>query len=194
MFYLAKMYAEQISPGQDYDVLKKCVGISILDFELFCNQTGFYSCFHIREDTHGFIYTDKLEFHVIELPKLPEGLREDCGDIELWAKFINAERKEEFDMLAQKNQYIESAYEHLQIISQDKEKRLAYEAREKAIRDHNQLIKEAHKHGEKIGRELEAERINRLNSILLKEKHYADLERSTNDKDFQEQLMLQHGI
>lgn len=75
MFYLAKMYAEQISPGQDYDVLKKCVGISILDFELFCNQTGFYSCFHYQEDTHGFIYTDKLEFHVIELPKLPEGLR-----------------------------------------------------------------------------------------------------------------------
>lgn len=73
-------------------------------------------------------------------------------------------------MLAQKNQYIESAYEHLQIISQDKEKRLAYEAREKAIRDHNQLIKEAHKRGEKIGRELEAECINRLNSILIKRK------------------------
>ena len=34
-----------------------------------------------------------------------------------------SELKEEFDMPAQKNPYIESAYEHLQVISQDKEKR-----------------------------------------------------------------------
>ena len=59
------------------------------------------------------------------------------------AKFINAERKEEFDMLAQKNPYIESAYQHLQLISQDKQKRLEYEAREKAVRDYNQGILEA---------------------------------------------------
>ena len=31
-------------------------------------------------------------------------------------------------MLAQKNQYIESAYERLQLISQDREKRLEYES------------------------------------------------------------------
>ena len=46
-----------------------------------------------------------MEFHLIELPKLPEKLKEDSSDVELWAKFINSERKEDFDMLAQKNQY-----------------------------------------------------------------------------------------
>ncbi len=65
----------------------------------------------------------------------------------LWAEFINAERKEEFDMLAEKNPYISRAYQQLQIISQDKEKRLEYEAREKAIFDHNQLILEAKERG-----------------------------------------------
>lgn len=55
-------------------------------------------------------------------------------------------------------------------------------------------IKEAQKRGEKIGRELEAGRINKLHAILLKEKRYADLERSTHDKDFPKQLMLQYGI
>ena len=39
-----------------------------------------------------------------------------------------------------KNSYIASAYEQLQVISQDKEKRLEYEAREKAIRDYNQSL------------------------------------------------------
>ena len=46
-------------------------------------------------------------------------------------------------MLATKNPYIKSAYEQLQVISQDKQKRLDYEAREKAIRDHNQMMYEA---------------------------------------------------
>lgn len=133
LFYLSKMYTNQITPGQDYTIFKKCISISILNFVLFPKELEFYSCFHIMEDTRHTIYTDKMEFHVIELPKLPERLKEDNSDILLWAKFINAERKEEFDMLATKNSYIDHAYQQLQIISQDREKRLEYEAREKAI-------------------------------------------------------------
>lgn len=202
LFYLSKMYTEQISPGQGYHVFKKCINISILDFELFPDETEFYSCFHIREDTRNFIYTDKMEFHLIELPKLPKELREDSSDIEIWAKFINAEQKEEFDMLAQKNQYVESAYERLQVISQDKAKRLEYEAREKAILDHNQMMLEAEergeergeKRGEERGRKFAEEQINKLNAFLIHEKRYEDLERSTRDKDFQKQLINQYGI
>jgi len=92
-----------------------------------------------------------MEFHVIELPKLPAGLKEDCTELELWAKFINAERKEDFDMLAEKNPYIDSAYRQLQIISQDKQKRMEYEAREKAVRDYNQSMYEAEQRGEQRG-------------------------------------------
>ena len=89
-------------------------------------------------------------------------------------------------MLAQKNQYIESAYERLQVISQDKAKRLEYEAREKAILDHNQMMLEA--------KEQIKDRINKLNAFLIKEKKFDDLERATRDDDFQRQLMLQYGI
>lgn len=162
LFYLSKIYTGQISPGQSYDVFKKCINISILDFELFPNETEFYSCFHIREDTRGFVYTDRMEFHLIELPKLSKELGESSDEIELWAKFINSEQKEDFDMLAQKNQYIENAYERLQIISQDREKRLEYEAREKAIMDHNQMMLEAEERGR--------ESINRLHAFLIQEK------------------------
>lgn len=194
LFYLAKMYTEQIAPGQSYKVFKKCINISILDFELFPDATEFYSCFHIREDTRSFVYTDKMEFHLIELPKLPEQLKEDSSDIELWAKFINSERKEEFDMLAQKNPYIESAYERLQVISRDREKRLEYEAREKAILDHNQMMLEAEERGEERGWERAEERINKLHAFLIHEKRFEDLERSTRDKAFQQQLMSDYGI
>ena len=47
LFYAAKMYTDQIKPGQKYNVFKKCVSISILDFILFEEHTNFYSCFHI---------------------------------------------------------------------------------------------------------------------------------------------------
>ena len=151
LFYASKMYADQIEPGQKYSVFKKCVNISILDFVLFEQESDFYSCFHIMEDTRHFKYTDKMEFHVIELPKLPEVLTEDSSSIELWAKFINAEETEEFDMIAEKDPYIKSAYNQLQIISQDKQKRMEYEAREKAIWDYNQSIYEAEQRGEQRG-------------------------------------------
>ena len=67
-------------------------------------------------------------------------------------------------MIAEKDPYIQSAYNQLQIISQDKHKRLEYEARQKAILDHNQSILEAEqrgreegiKEGIEEGRELEA--------------------------------------
>ncbi|MEY8516052.1 Rpn family recombination-promoting nuclease/putative transposase [Lachnospiraceae bacterium 29-84] len=159
LFYLAKMLIEQIKPGDSYRVFKKCVNISILDFILFkdgpsvSSETPFYSCFHIREDTRHFLYTDKMEFHVIELPKLPKGLTAGCSNLELWAKFINAERKEDFVMIAQKDPYIESAYKKLQLISQDKDKRQEYEAREKAIRDYSEMMLEAEERGWEKGME-----------------------------------------
>ena len=63
-------------------------------------------------------------------------------------------------MIAEKDPYIQSAYDQLQVISQDKQKRLEYEARQKAILDHNQSMLEAEQRGIKIGeqrgRELEA--------------------------------------
>ena len=54
---------------------------------------------------------------------------------------------QEFDMLAEKNLYIQSTYEQLQVISQDDKKRMEYEAREKAIRDYNYLMSSAEKRG-----------------------------------------------
>ncbi len=194
LFYLSKMYTEQIQKGQTYDVFKKCVSISILNFTLFSEDTEFYSCFRILEETRHILYTDKMEFHVLELTKLPKELKEDSSRILLWGKFINAERKEEFEMLAKKDAYIDHAYHKLQLISQDKEKRFEYEAREKAIRDHNQLIYEAEQRGEQRGKQQEAERINKLNLLLIENNRYDDLKRSTSDINFQQQLMSDYGI
>lgn len=106
------------------------------------------------------MYSDKVEIHTLELPKLA---KYEYPETELlkWLQFINAETKEEFEMAAEKSEYIKKAYEDLNRISADEEKRLEYEARERAIRDHQYFstvyketgLREGRKEGLKIGRQ-----------------------------------------
>lgn len=146
LFYLAKLYVEQLQEGEDYDKLKKCIHIGILNFELFPEEKDYYSRFHILEDNRKEKYTDKLEIHIFELPKLE---KHQYPETELlnWMRFMNAEKKEEFMMLAEKDEYIEKAYERLTKISADQQKRLEYEAREKAVRDYNWQMKTCRRDG-----------------------------------------------
>ena len=159
VFYLSKMYAGTIQKGQSYKAVQKCIHVGILDFVLFKEDEEFYSCFHLWEDNRHRMYTDKLEVHILELPKL--GKRE-YPETELlnWAHFFNAEEKEAFKVAAERSEYIERAYERLTELSADEIKRLEYEAREKAVLDHNYLMnynlelgrKEGIKRGLKEGR------------------------------------------
>jgi len=87
----------------------------------------------------------------MELPKLPKDWKDSKDERLLWAKFISSEKKEDFEMLAEKNTYLGSAYRQLQVISQDEEKKLAYEARQKAILDYNQTMLEAELRGREAG-------------------------------------------
>ena len=54
-------------------------------------------------------------------------------------------------MLANENSYINKAYDRLTTLSADEEKRLEYEAREKAIRDYNWQMESNWKAGHKAG-------------------------------------------
>ena len=56
--------------------------------------------------------------------------------------------------MAARNPYIGEAYSELLKLSADKRKRLEYEARQKAIRDHNAMIHYAERTGQERGEEL----------------------------------------
>ena len=169
LFYLSKMFTEQIHEGEGYDVLEKCIHIGILDFEIFEDTDAFYSRFHLWEDSRHIKYSDKLELHVLELPKLA---KHQYPETELlsWMQFINAETEEEFEMAAEKSEYIKKAYEDLNRISADEEKRLEYEERERAIRDHqyfstvykNTGLKEGRREGRQEGRQAVVELLQEM--------------------------------
>ena len=195
LFYLAKMFTDQIEKGEGYEKLEKCVHVGILDFILFGEDKEYYSCFHIREDVRNCLYTDKLEVHILELPKLK---KHDYPETELlnWAKFMNAERQEEFEEMAEKDQYIEKAYEVLKNISADQEKRLEYEAREKALRDHDYLMKSNWEAGLEAGKKIGINkgieqgegRVNRLIQLLIINSRTDEIEKAVSDKEYQQAL------
>ena len=149
LFYLGKMYVDQIHEGEDYDKLKKCIHVGILDFTLFEHER-YYSCFHIWEDTIRDMYSDKFEIHVLELPKLA---KYEYPQTELlrWAQFFGARSREEIEVLAEKDEYIHKAYDKLEEISADEEKRLEYEERQKAIRDHRHMLASGRREGLREG-------------------------------------------
>lgn len=96
LYYSCRMLSEQIKKGQDYGKFIKCVSISVLDFNIFEKEKhgGYYSSYHIREDKDSRMFNDLLEFHIIELPKIPEMLMERAeDDLLMWVKFLNSENK-----------------------------------------------------------------------------------------------------
>ena len=153
-FYLAKMLAEQTDINKTYSNIKKCIGINLLDFN-FTKDERFYKSYHIREDKTNELFTDIMEWHIIEMRKLPK--EEDGTALYNWTKFIKSESREEMKMLAEKDKNIDEAYKQLEIISQDKQKQIEYTSRMKSIMDYNTIMEERFQDGfasgEKKGRQ-----------------------------------------
>jgi hypothetical protein len=114
------------------------VEIQIAVFKMWAERS--HSRFHLWEDNRRQLYSDKFEIHVVELPKLMKHNYPNNALLS-WTRFLNAEKREEFEMAASEDEFVNKAYDRLMYISADEEKRLEYEAREKAIRDHNHLMK-----------------------------------------------------
>ena len=150
LFYLAKMYIGQIEKGDPYTVLKKCVHIGILDFVLFPGEEGYYSQFHLWEDQRKLKYSDRLEIHICELPKLKKYPHPET-ELLNWMRFINAEKEEEMEKMAERNKYIQTAYDDLKLLSADERKRQAYEERLKAERDYISFAYDNWERGRKDG-------------------------------------------
>ncbi len=150
LFYLSKMFTSQIKKGESYDKLQKCIHVSILDFIHFPDDNECYRCIHFRDDNTHTIYSDKMELQILELKKLPSEVRTG-EDIIAWMRFFNSKSREEFEHMAKTNEYLNEAYQTLLNLSADDQKRLEYEAREKALKDYNTQISSAEKRGRKDG-------------------------------------------
>ena len=128
LFYLARMYDEDLLMGQNYSRLKKCISIGILDFQLLDSES-YHSVYRLR-DEQGEELTDLWELHIIELGK---GLRGERLDD--WIRLFQAKSEEELEMLTTKNKGLAEAAEVMKRMSLGRTLRYYYEAHLKAVRD-----------------------------------------------------------
>ncbi len=144
LYYWSKMYAGQMKSGYDYDSLKKCITINIVDFKCL-KIKKLHTVYHLSEDEAGGHLTDLMEVHFLELSKLnnPEVEQDPKSPVVLWLKFFAAKSRSAMEMLAKDNEDINKAYENLKKISQDEKTRMAYEARDAWLIDERSRIKEA---------------------------------------------------
>lgn len=152
IYYLSKIYTSQIKSGENYDKLKKCIHVSILSDTYFPNDDRCYRKIAFCDTKTGEIYSDLMEMHMLELPKLPPEAKNESGII-LWMRFLGGKCEEDFKKMAKKDVYIDEAYELLKNLSADEKKRIEYEYRQKCIRDHNAIIQSATRRGLESGRQ-----------------------------------------
>ena len=149
-YYLGKMYVDQIREGDSYDRLQKCIQVSILDHTYFQDDEKCYRRIALCDTETGKEYTDLLEMHILELSKLPPEQKNET-DLLQWMRFLGGKCREDFKKMAENNSTFEEAYDVLDRLSADEKKRLEYEARQKAIRDHDIMMKTAKRLGLEAG-------------------------------------------
>ena len=64
-------------------------------------------------------------------------------------RFLSGKTRKEFEDMAKKDEYIEEAYNELKRLSLDEQKRLEYEARERALHDYNTQMNSAERRGKR---------------------------------------------
>lgn len=129
LFYLGKMYVDDLRFGEHYIRLRKCIGISLLDFNLDEDDSG-HHIYRMR-DEYGRDFSDMWELHIIELKKVfePEDALAD------WVQLFNAKTEEELDMIKSTNIGIRAGIKMVKDMSLTGWIRAEMEAREKARRD-----------------------------------------------------------
>ena len=97
LYYLGRMYTDNLMVGENYGKLHRCVSISLLDFNLLPDVPKYHNVYRLR-NKEGEELTNLWEVHIIELGKKLTGNRVDD-----WIRLFNATSQEEIDQIAEKN-------------------------------------------------------------------------------------------
>lgn len=180
MFYLCKLYTDGIHRGEKLEGASRAITVSLLDFNLFEDEK-YHHTFRFQ-DTEGRVFTDRVEIRVIELKKKLYGK----GNLEDWIRLLNAETREELDMIRTQNAGILEAIRELRVMNFGKSLKAWYENRIKYEWDRIGELEYARDQGKK--------ELSVLYWRLKERNRLADFERAMEDSAFREQLEEELGI
>ena len=144
VFYDAGLITDQLDAGEEYGSIKRVITILITDYVLIPESSRYHNRFTLYDPESSIEFTDLIEIHTLELPKLPE-----TADNYLWhwLRFLRAESREDLDMVAQASPKLKKTVVKLLELSEDEEARMIYEAEVKALRDDRARMRGAFENG-----------------------------------------------
>ena len=131
IFYLSKMYTQNLKKSHNYAELNKCISILFIDFELekLKEIPKYLTKWNIQEETYSkIILTDVIELYIINLSKIEKYSENTLLDT--WVKFIS--NSEDLNM-ENADESIKKAKEVLDEISEDEHEQYLAHLREKYI-------------------------------------------------------------
>ncbi len=155
LYYLCRMYGNQLKSGDDYLELHPVIGIHFLDYTLFPDAPDFHYSFRFSDIRYpDLTLTDDLNLHIFELPGIEQYFEaQRTYDLLEWLHFFNHASEEGERTMKEhyKNPMIHKALDVLQALSADEKTRELAERREKALKDESMFMKEAQKRGMEEG-------------------------------------------
>jgi predicted transposase/invertase (TIGR01784 family) len=112
---------------------------------LISENQNYHNRYRLHDSETGSEFTDLLEVHTLEIPKLPQNA--DGTVLWQWLKFLGAKKQEELTMLAEKNPDVKKAVGRLMELSADEQTRLLAESREKLHWDIESMKEDAEETG-----------------------------------------------
>ena len=145
LYYLSKMYEEQLGEGEDYSELKRTICINILNFK-YLKTESFHTGYRLKEINSHEELTDVIEMHFIEIPKLPN--EADVTDMLVaWTEFLRNPESEKVRSLELSIKEVREAKDELIRMSNNEEQRALYEMRAKILKDKVSALNKARREG-----------------------------------------------
>lgn len=128
LYYLSRVYSQDLFAGVNYQRLQKSILISIDDFNITEGEE-YHHVYRFR-DINGREFSDLMEIHTIELHKKLLN-----KPIDEWIQVFNAKTEEELDMIRSDNPGIREAIQTIKEYGLRRVARAHYESWLKAKRD-----------------------------------------------------------
>ena len=139
--------------GQNYSELPRQISIVIADFDVFAwkDSAKFRGIFHISEQEERLLFSDALEIHVLELPKLRNQPLK-LNALECWLLYLDNMEGEIMEQIAAQEPMIRRAMTIEEAFMKSESERYLYELREKGRHDFDNAMSTAEMRGEKRGK------------------------------------------
>ena len=151
LYYLSKMYEEQLNEKEDYSKLIRTVCINILNFK-YLKTENFHTGYRFKELITNEELTDVMEVHFIEIPKLKDS-SDEKDMLVAWTEFLKDPESEKVRGLELSVDEIRQAKDELIRMSNDKKQRELYDMRANSLRDKISELNAAEKKGREEGTE-----------------------------------------